>query len=295
MRGRTTLWVAMGAGLALWLANDRRRRQTHARAWRQKQPAAALVTGASSGIGAAFARVLAREGYDLILLARREDRLRSLAEEIERETPARVEIWKADLCDPAEIEVVEQRIAGLENLDLLVNNAGLGVNGKFATTDIQDSLLMVQLHITASMRLARAALPGMMARHHGGIIQVSSMASLMPFGRITVYGATKSYLNFFSEGLQLELAGSGVRLQNLCPGLTYSEFHEKSGRPKLPTIFWMDADRVAQESLIGLRENQLYVFPGTLNKMGAVMLTSPLTAPLIRWLRPLAQRAMPDR
>jgi len=301
MRGRTTLWMTIGAGLALWLAYDRQRRQVQVRRWAQKRPALALITGASSGIGEAFARNLAREGYDLILVARRKERLQALAEEIRRETasrsetPSHVEVWAADLNDPIELESVEQRIAALENLDLLVNNAGFGLTGRFAEKDIRVLVDMVQLHVVATMRLVRAALPGMIRRGRGGVINVSSISALLPVGGNTVYGATKAYLNFFTESLALELKDTGVRVQALCPGFTVSEFHDRIGRPTLPRIFWMSPEQVVEEALRGLRENQLYVIPGLLYKVGAALMTNPLVAPFIRGFRSLVTRQLVDR
>ncbi len=301
MRGRTTLWMTIGAGLALWLAYDRQRRQVQVRRWAQKRPALALITGASSGIGEAFARNLAREGYDLILVARRKERLQALAEEIRRETasrsetPSHVEVWAADLNDPIELESVEQRIAALENLDLLVNNAGFGLTGRFAEKDIRVLVDMVQLHVVATMRLVRAALPGMIRRGRGGVINVSSISALLPVGGNTVYGATKAYLNFFTESLALELKDTGVRVQALCPGFTVSEFHDRIGRPTLPRIFWMSPEQVVEEALRGLRENQLYVIPGLLYKVGAALMINPLVAPFIRGFRSLVTRQLVDR
>jgi len=301
MRGRTTLWMTIGAGLALWLAYDRQRRQVQVRRWAQKRPALALITGASSGIGEAFARNLAREGYDLILVARRKERLQALAEEIRRETasrsetPSHVEVWAADLNDPIELESVEQRIAALENLDLLVNNAGFGLTGRFAEKDIRVLVDMVQVHVVATMRLVRAALPGMIRRGRGGVINVSSISALLPVGGNTVYGATKAYLNFFTESLALELKDTGVRVQALCPGFTVSEFHDRIGRPTLPRIFWMSPEQVVEEALRGLRENQLYVIPGLLYKVGAALMINPLVAPFIRGFRSLVTRQLVDR
>jgi len=313
MRGRTTLWMTIGAGLAFWLAYDRQRRQVQAGRWAQKKPALALVTGASSGIGEAFARNLAREGYDLILVARRKERLQALAEEIRhktasrgetaprsetashRETASHVEVWAVDLNDPAELESIEQRIAALENLDLLVNNAGFGLTGRFAEKDIRVPVDMVQVHVIAMMRLVRAALPGMIRRGHGGVINVSSISALLPVGGNTVYGATKAYLNFFTESLALELKDTGVRVQALCPGFTVSEFHDRIGRPTLPRIFWMSPEQVVEEALRGLRENQLYVIPGLLYKVGAALMTNPLVAPFIRGFRSLVTRQLVDR
>lgn len=295
MREKTTLWMTLGAGLAFWLAYERQRRQAQARRWAQKRPSVALITGASSGIGADFARALAHQGYDLILLARRKERLQTLADEIHSQTPVRVAVWTADLNKPADVEDVEKRIAVLDDLDLLVNNAGFALGGKYAETDIQIPISMVQVHVIASMRLVRAALPQMIRRGHGGIINVSSIAGLMPVGGNTVYGASKAYLNFFTEGLELELKGTGVRVQALCPGFTTSEFHDRIGRPALPPLFWLKSEQVVQESLRGLRENRLYVIPGLLYKAVAVLMTNPLVAPVIRSFRGRVTRRLVDR
>lgn len=295
MREKTSLFMMIGAGAACWLAYDWRRRQAQARQWAQKPPAVAVITGASSGIGEAFARHLAREGYDLILLARRKERLEALAAEVQRDTHARVEIWTADLSSPLEVERIEQRIAALDRLDLLVNNAGFGLGGRYVDADIEDSVRMVQVHVTASMRLVRAALPGMIRQGHGGIINVSSISGFVPVGGTTVYGATKSYLNFFTESLEMELKGSGVRVQALCPGFTRTEFHDQIGRPALPSLFWMKPDQIVQESLRGMRENQLYVVPGLQYKLLVAVLKSPLFVPFIRWSRSLVTRQLVGR
>jgi uncharacterized protein len=211
------------------------------------------VTGASSGIGAAFARALAQRGYDLVLLARREARLQALADEIMREYPVKVQVFKADLSDPADIERAAECIAEIRDLDVLVNNAGFGLGGDYAAMDIESSLRMVQVHISATMHLTWAALPAMIARGQGGIINVSSLAAFLPGGGSTTYGATKAYLNFFSEALAAELLNSGVRVQALCPGFTYTEIHDRTGRPQLPAFMWMDAETVVAESLQALK------------------------------------------
>lgn len=206
-----------------------------------------------------------------------------------------MEVWAADLNNPAELEHIEQRIAALENLDVLVNNAGFGLTGRFAEKDIQVPIDMVQVHVVAMMRLVRAVLPGMIRSGHGGVINVSSISALLPVGGNTVYGATKAYLNFFTESLALELKDTGVRVQALCPGFTVSEFHDRIGRPSLPRIFWMSPEQVVEESLCGLRENQLYVIPGWLYKVGAALMTNPLVAPFVRGFRSLVTRQLVDR
>ena len=289
MSKRLPLLMALGAGLSLWMVFQQRRRQENTRRWEQRSPGTALITGASSGIGAAFAWALARQGYDLVLLARREDRLRALADEIQRSHPVQVEILPTDLSDPAAVEQAAARIAEIDNLDLLVNNAGFGTGGDFAWTDIQPELRMIQVHINATVRLTRATLPGMIQRGRGGIIQVSSLAALMPMPGSLTYGATKAYLNFFSKGLNEELRGSGVRVQALCPGLTYSEFHDAMNvdRSALPAFVWMRAENVVEESLCGLREGQNMVIPGTLNRLFALVLTNPLMVPLVSFAQTL--------
>jgi short-subunit dehydrogenase len=188
----------------------------------------ALITGASSGIGATFARQLAGKGYDLVLVARRRERLASVANELQKTHSVSVETLVADLANLSDIEKVEKRIRKLENLSTLINNAGFGVSGNFAETDPAKQIDMINVHIVASVRLCRAALPGMIARHHGAIINIASTAAFVPIPGHIMYNATKAYLVFFSEALQAELTATGVHVQALCPGFTHTEFHDTS-------------------------------------------------------------------
>jgi short-subunit dehydrogenase len=225
----------------------------------QTRPLAA-VTGASSGIGAEFARALAARGYRLLLIARRRDRL----EELARELPA--EVFPADLVDDADLHGVEARLREAPDLELLVNNAGFGISGPFATADIEGQDRMHRLHVTATMRLTHAALGGMVSRGKGGVINVASVAGFVTNPGAISYCATKTWINSFTEGLYLELkaAGSPVRVQTLCPGFTYSEFHDAAAmdRTKLaPAAWWLTAESVVRESLEGLDRDQLYVIP----------------------------------
>ena len=181
--------------------------------------ATALITGASSGIGAAFARKLAVAGYDLALVARRGDRLEALAAELETAYGIRAETLVADLTDEGDVERVAGAIAAISNLELLVNNAGMGAEGRFYQAEIGPQLDMIRLHVLASVRLTRAALPGMVERGRGGIINVASVAGFMALPENVNYCATKGYLITFSKALQLELIGTGVRVQALCPGI----------------------------------------------------------------------------
>jgi short-subunit dehydrogenase len=221
----------------------------------------AAVTGASSGIGAVFARALAARGYDLLLIARRQDRLDELARELNGEALV------ADLTDPADLRRVEARLRASDNLELLVNNAGFGISGPFAPAEIDGQDRMHQLHITATLRLTHAALAGLTARRKGGVINVSSVAAFFTNPGAICYCATKTWINSFTEGLYLELksAGSPVRVQALCPGFTYSEFHDVAAmdRTKLAAPgWWLQTEAVVAASLEGYDRGQLFVIPG---------------------------------
>jgi short-subunit dehydrogenase len=253
------------------------------------QPRTALITGASSGIGAAFARQLAAKGYHLILVARRGERLAALAAELRKDYPIAAEVLVADLSSLSNIERVERRIAELENLELLINNAGFGAPGPFAEVDLVRHMGMIHVHIIASVRLSRAALPGMMARRRGAIINVSSLASFVPMPGSTTYSATKAYLNVFSEALQAELKGTGVKIQALCPGFTHTGFHYTpehgvSGPSRIPELLWMPAQEVATQSLNALSRGQVIFVPGLKNRLLAVVArkTPPLLLQVVR-------------
>ena len=226
----------------------------------------ALVTGASSGIGAAFARALAARGYGLLLVARRRNRLEQLASEL-----VHAEVMAADLADGAELRRLEERVARETNLELLVNNAGFGSLGRFWEADLEGQDRMHRLHVLAVVRLTHAALPGMVARGRGGIINVSSVAAFFhnPFN--VSYGATKAWMNSFTEALSVELrsVGSPVLVQALCPGFTRSEFHDTLGtdRSAIPRWLWMSAETVVDSSLRGLERGKLIVIPGWIYRL----------------------------
>ena len=226
------------------------------------QPGAlAVVTGASSGIGAVFARKLAARGYRLLLVARRRDRLERLAAEF----PGRAEPFPADLADERALLTVEQRIAGDESLELLVNNAGFGALGRFFETTVDQHDRMHRLHVTATMRLTHAALGGMVRRNRGGVINVSSVAAFGQSPGNVSYCATKAWMNVFTSTLDLDLrsAGSAVKVQALCPGFTYSDFHETMGvdRDKIPRPLWLEAEYVVDESLRAFDRGQVIAIP----------------------------------
>lgn len=238
----------------------------------------ALVTGASAGIGAAFAERLARDAYDLILVARRRERLDEIAEKLARAHERRVSVLAADLTTGEGVRSVEARIANEPALELLVNNAGFGTNGAFADLDRDGEEEEVRLNVIALLRLTHAAVGAMRARGHGSVINVSSLAGFQPAPFNATYGATKAFVNSFSHGLAEELRGTGVRIQLLCPGFTRTEFQEVAGVPTgdIPEFAWMSADDVVAASLEGLRKSELLVIPGAGNKvMGAMFRVMP--------------------
>jgi short-subunit dehydrogenase len=254
----------------------------------QSAPGTALITGASSGIGAAFARALAAQGYDLVLVARREDRLRMVAEEVQQKFNVACRVCPADLSHPLHLEWLERKISEIQDLEMLINNAGFGAPGRFAEMEIEKNLAMIQVHILAAVRLCRAALPGMIARRRGSIINVSSIAAFMAGPKNATYSATKGYLNLFSEGLQDELKGTGVRVQALCPGLTDTEFHDRPGyenyKTEMPGFLWMKAEEVVRESLEALAKSRVICVPGLKNRLLVTVMRNRLGALVMKWI-----------
>jgi hypothetical protein len=224
--------------------------------------ALALVTGASSGIGATFARRLSATGYRVILVARRRERLEQLASEFR----GNAEVLPADLTIDADLRRVEARIAGAQDLEMLVNNAGFGTVARFCDSDVDEQERMHRLHVTAILRLSHAALKGMIARRKGVIINVSSVAAFLHNPQSASYGATKAWINSFTEAVHLELKsiGSPVRVQALCPGFTYTEFHDTLGidRNAIPRSLWMSSEVIVGASLRALEQGRLIVIPG---------------------------------
>ena len=277
-QGRLLLGLGLAAGVLGGLTVLRRRTaqsRPSILSVPQGESRTALITGASSGIGAAFARQLAPQGFHLILVARREQRLAALAAELQGRHRISAEVLDADLSEPADVERVERRIAELESLDLLINNAGFGAPGSFAETDLATQLTMIDVHIIASVRLCRATLPGMITHRRGAIINVSSIAGLVPIPGSATYSSTKAYLNVFSEALHAELRGTGVKVQALCPGFTHTGFHdtpEHKGfhRSGIPKALWMSAEDVAAQSLNALGRRQVIFVPSFKNRLLAV-------------------------
>ena len=222
--------------------------------YENSQRPVALITGASAGIGATFARRFAQRGCDLILVARRRERLEQLAEEIRQECSISVQILPADLTNTTDLARVCEQIRQTPNLEYLVNNAGFGLLPKFAESNIEPQDTMARLHVIAPLNLTHAALPKMIERNRGFIINVASVAAFFQSPSNVVYCSTKRWLVSFSDGLNVELAGTNVVVQALCPGFTYSEFHDvmKVNRRSVPKNMWLSADYVVKKSLQAL-------------------------------------------
>lgn len=228
----------------------------------------ALVTGASAGLGAEFCRQLAQECEVIIAVARRADRLEALKNELSGR--AELHVVEADL---STIEGVARTIESIRQqgpVDFLVNNAGFGTSGMFEDQLIDVQQEMVSVHINATMALCRAAIPFMRELGGGHIINVSSLASFLTGPGLTVYGASKAFLNFYSQSLQMELVDSGITVQSLCPGFTRTEFHStpelsEFDTSQIPEESWMDATSVVAISLAALGEGKVIVVPGEKN------------------------------
>jgi uncharacterized protein len=233
----------------------------------------ALVTGASAGIGAALARVYASHGYDLALTARRSDRLEKLADELGLRYGVETLTFAADLADPlAPSQILEHVAHHGRQVDALINNAGYGLAGSYEATTWEDQAAFLRVLLQAPSELAHRVLPGMVEQKFGRILNVASLAGLVPGSAgHTLYGAVKSYLVKFSQSLHLENLSTGVHVSALCPGFTWSEFHDVTGtrdqvHRATPEWMWLGADEVAAAGYEAVEANRSVCVPGAPNK-----------------------------
>ena len=258
----------------------------------------ALVTGASAGIGREFARQLGGRAATLVLVARRKERLEELrAELIARHPQLRVEIRTADLAQHEAVEaLISWATTQRPTIDLLINNAGLGDLGAFATADRAKIDAMLQVNMVALTRLTRGLLPAMLAQKRGAILNVSSSASFLPIPNFAVYAATKAYVTSFSEALRSELRGTGVGVTALCPGPVRTEFTEVAHRKAQadaalgPELAYVAVEKVVAAALRGIERNRPLVIPGGFMKVG-MALVRVMPRPILR----LANRLAPKR
>lgn len=229
----------------------------------------ALITGASSGIGEAFVRQLAREGWDLVIVARSAEPLERLASEMETQHAVNVDVLPADLTRVEDRTTVSARIESTtEHIDLVVNNAGFGSSGAFADNTRASQVGMVDLNVAAVVDLTYAAVRAMTARQSGSILNVSSIGGFQASPGFAVYAATKAFVTSFTTAVHEEVKGSGVSVTALCPGFTRTNFQERAGMEAagLPQFVWQEPDQVVAAALAGLEKNRAVVIPGILNK-----------------------------
>ncbi len=249
----------------------------------------ALITGASAGIGREFARQLAGRAGALVIVARRESRLQELRDELAARHPnLKVQIQRADLSLAEEVSALAEWIETEKlAIDLLINNAGLGDRGPFATSDPERLEDMLQVNMVALTTLTHRLLPPMLARRHGAILNVSSSASFLPLPGLGVYAATKAYVTSFSEALRTELRGTGVSVMALCPGPVHTEFDQVARRPSdpnkgtAPEFAYVATEEVVRAALNGLERERPIVIPGVAMKL-AMLLVRLTPMPLLR-------------
>jgi short-subunit dehydrogenase len=233
----------------------------------------ALVTGASSGIGESFARLLAARGHDLVLVARRADRLEEVAARAGADSRADSEVLVADLESDEGVALVEERLAGAGRpVELLVNNAGFGTSGRFHELPVADEEAEIRLNVLALVRLSHAALTSMVARGHGGVINVSSVGAYQPTPNSATYAATKAFVSSFTNAIHEELHGTGVKAMVLAPGFTHTEFHERAGIDQvgqMPEFLWQSTDEVVNAALKAYARGRAVCVPGPINAIAA--------------------------
>lgn len=238
----------------------------------------ACITGATSGIGAAFASRFASQGYDLILTGRRREKIEMLADNLSAEYGVVVDVVIAELSDDRQFDSLAEQVRATESVEVLVNNAGFSTVKPFHEEDFSSSEAMLKVHNLATIQLCYAALPNMLRQRRGSIINVSSLAALAASPKIAVYSASKAFVKLFTESIHFELEGTGVKVQALCPGMTRTDFHERIGFDK-DTYYKtkglmkaMTPEQVVDISLRYLEKDKVVCVPGRNNKLLRLLL-----------------------
>jgi len=251
----------------------------------------AVVTGASSGLGAIYAEKLAKLGYNLILVARRENLMQNLADKINSSVPTDIRIIKKDLSNLGEIKVLAKLLEVEHEIEILINNAGFGTVGRFYRQDPEKPEAMLTLHVHAPTILSRAVLPAMLNLNKGFIINVSSLAAFLTSSGNVTYSATKAYLNTFSLILAGELKNKNINIQSLCPGFTHTDMlntpeYKSRGieESSVPGWMWMEAEPVVDYSLKKINSGRVIIIPGMRNKFLKAVMTSKILNPLVKLL-----------
>ncbi len=241
------------------------------KSWNFQKTDYALITGASSGIGEAYANRFASLGCSLVLVARNITKLNDVASDIKKSYGVQVEVIDADLSDDSDVKRVEESINQNENIVALINCAGFALRKHFIEQDLNKQLSMIQLHILTSTHLTHAAIPKMIKNNRGIIINVSSLLSLMTLNNNVVHCATKAYLNRFSQNLAMELCDKNIKVQALNPGYTITNFHSteefKGVKKNYPKLFTMTTDELVDKSIDALKKRRVIVVPGIANQM----------------------------
>jgi len=235
----------------------------------------ALITGATSGIGAEFARRLAADGYNLIITGRREAKIQTLADELSHSYGNDVEVFLVELSDPVQVDDFIEKIKD-RNIDLLINNAGFGTTRFFHQEPLETQEKMIAAHILSHMKIIYTILPKMIKSGNGSIINVSSSGAFLPSPKTVTYSGTKAFLVAFTESLHLELEGTGVQVQVVCPGLTRTDMHTRLGIPEKATadwgpFKWISPQEVVECSLRCLKNKKVLCLPGRMNRMQIFM------------------------
>ncbi|MBY8980597.1 MAG: SDR family NAD(P)-dependent oxidoreductase [Candidatus Lokiarchaeota archaeon] len=241
-----------------------------------ESPGSALITGSSSGIGAEFARQLAQQGFDLILVARRKEKLDALSKTLQEKYSINAEVLVADLSKISDNEQVISKINEIENLDILINNAGFGILGNFLQIELMKYVDMINVHFTSPVMLCHATIPGMAKRKRGVIINTSSIFAIIKDSSLIMYTTTKSALAIFSELLNVKVKGTGIYIQALCPGFTYSEFHDTDTMNGFQRSWynpeqWMKAEDVVSLSLDAVKSKSVIFIPGEINRQSGII------------------------